>query len=205
MTEQQPCCSLISKVCLAHQDVNRHYRLCSGSVYSDMIFLREVRDFGRNVMFAALLTLGTVYLSAAATAGSPPAPDATPKANVKLPKKLLIVEDDYLVALEVERIVRKAGYAVVGIVATADEALRQAELYLPDLVLMDIRLATARDGIEAAIELRQKLNIDSLIVSSHIDQETLQRAAAASPSGFVSKPFSEATLARAIAAALSRS
>jgi two-component system, response regulator PdtaR len=155
-------------------------------------------------MLVALLPLGTIYLSSAATADSPPAPEATPKPDVTLPKKLLIVEDDYLVALEVERIVRKAGYDVVGIVATADEALRQAELYLPDLVLMDIRLATARDGIEAAIELRQKLNIDSLIVSSHIDQDTLQRAAAASPSGFVSKPVSEATLSRAIAAALSR-
>ena len=65
-------------------------------------------------------------------------------------------------------------------------------------------LATARDGIDAAIELRQRLNIDCLIVSAHIDPTTKQRAAAASPRGFVSKPVSSGMLQRAIAAALNK-
>lgn len=157
---------------------------------------------GYDVLRALLAIGGASYMLSTVAANDQPA-DSKLAPDAKPPTRLLIVEDDYLVALDVERIVLKAGYVVVGIAATAEDALKQAEQARPDLVLMDIRLATARDGIDAAIELRQKFNINCLIVSSHIDKATVQRAAAAAPGGFVSKPVSEAALTRAIAAALS--
>lgn len=116
---------------------------------------------------------------------------------------ILVVEDELWAALDMEWVVRKLGHEVVGPAATADEAIRLAESELPDLVLMDIRLANDSDGVTAAIEIRRRLGIASLFVSAHGELATRQRAEAAEPAGFIEKPFAPETLAIAIDKALS--
>ena len=71
--------------------------------------------------------------------------------------RVLIVEDEYFVALDAEDALSSAGFMVVGISATAEEAIEKAAAEAPDIVLMDIRLAGPRDGIDAAAEIRRRL------------------------------------------------
>jgi len=112
---------------------------------------------------------------------------------------LLIVEDDWLIAAEIEASVQAAGFRVAGTAVSADEAIALAERHRPDLVLMDIRLLGPRDGIDAAIEIRQRLDIPSLFVSAHQnDPGTGARARAARPLGWVAKPFSARQLVEAV-------
>src|SRR5712671_78232 len=72
------------------------------------------------------------------------------------PARILIVEDDYFVATALEQDLTDAGFEVVGIAVTAEEALDLGNLHRPALAVMDIRLAGARDGIDAALELRSQ-------------------------------------------------
>jgi CheY-like chemotaxis protein len=132
---------------------------------------------------------------AAATRGRAKAPSAG--------LHILVVEDELWAALDMEWVVRKLGHEVIGPAATADEAVRLAESELPDLVLMDIRLANDSDGVTAAIEIRKRFGIASLFVSAHGELATRQRAKAAEPAGFIEKPFAPETLAIAIEKALS--
>jgi DNA-binding NarL/FixJ family response regulator len=91
---------------------------------------------------------------------------------------------------------------VVGPAATAEGAIELARKVRPNLVLMDIRLANDSDGVEAAIEIRERFDIPSLFVSAHGDPIMRNRAAAARPAGFIEKPFSPESLTLAIEAAL---
>ena len=102
---------------------------------------------------------------------------------------MLIVEDEVLLALNLHSELTAAGFEVVGMAATAGEAISMAERERPDAVLMDVRLVGARDGIDAALELWQRFKIRSLFVSGNIDDAMKERAAVAQPLGFVSKPF----------------
>jgi CheY-like chemotaxis protein len=95
--------------------------------------------------------------------------------------KVLIVEDDHLVAIEAEYALLEAGYEVAGIAATAAEAFALARTEKPDIVVMDIRLAGDRDGIDAAIELFTDSGLRSLFASAHGDAATRSRAQAAKP------------------------
>jgi len=115
---------------------------------------------------------------------------------------ILVVEDDFFVGMELERRLLEAGFKVVGVAATAEEALEKAIADKPDLAILDIRLAGARDGIDLAIELRKKLNIPSIFASAHSDPETLRRAEKAQPKGWLHKPYSEVALIEAVKAAL---
>lgn len=117
--------------------------------------------------------------------------------------KILVVDDELWAALDMEWVVAKLGHEVVGSAATADDAIKLADEMRPDLVLMDIRLSDDSDGIVAATIIRQRYDIRSLFVTSHGELETRVRAEAASPAGFVEKPFAPETLARAIETALS--
>jgi len=119
-----------------------------------------------------------------------------------LPFRVLIVEDEIWAALDIEWVVYKIGAEVVGIASSAEKAIELAESAEPDLALMDIRLAGERDGIDAAIELRQRFDIPSLFVSAHVDTHTRHRAAPARPAGFIDKPFTPELLTRAIQEAL---
>jgi DNA-binding NarL/FixJ family response regulator len=117
------------------------------------------------------------------TAGADLAGDAKPRS------KILIVEDEYLIALELENRLVDAGFEVVGVAATADEAIKLASAEKPDLAIMDIRLAGARDGVDAAIELFSRFGVRSIFASAHADAATQKRAAAASAIGWLQKPY----------------
>ncbi|UXN68002.1 response regulator (plasmid) [Devosia neptuniae] len=113
--------------------------------------------------------------------------------------RILIVEDEFLIALELENRLLDAGFEVVGIAATAEEALSLAASELPDLAITDIRLAGRKDGVDTAIELFTTLRLRSIFSSAHAnDTETRNRAAPAYPIGWLQKPYPANVLVRMI-------
>ena len=117
--------------------------------------------------------------------------------------KILIVEDDHLIALDAESALRQAGFEIVGIAATAAVALEIARQRHPDLVLMDYRLAGSKDGVETALELVQSAGTRCVFATAQTDIATRQRAEVAAPLGWVTKPYSPTDLVRVINLALS--
>lgn len=115
-----------------------------------------------------------------------------------LASRILIVEDELFAAMDIELAVLRAGHRVVGFAGTAARAIELAESAQPDIVLMDIRLVGDRDGIDAAIEIRQRFDIPSLIISAYTDATMRQRAMPARPLGFIPKPFDHDLLAVAL-------
>ena len=110
---------------------------------------------------------------------------------------ILIVEDNDLNRDMLSRRLTRRGFRVIVAVdgaAGVETTIREH----PDLVLMDIRLAQGTDGIDAAIEIRQRLGIPSLFMSAFSDQATMVRAQAAQPVGFVGKPYDDARLGAAL-------
>ncbi len=108
--------------------------------------------------------------------------------------RILLVEDDYLVALEVAHQLKQAGFSVVGVATTAEQAVSRAGSARPDLAVMDIRLAGARDVIDAATDLMTHHGVRSIFATAHGDSETRQRAAKARPLGWIEKPYQPARL-----------
>ena len=106
------------------------------------------------------------------------------------PASVLIVEDDFLVALAAEAALREAGFEVIGTVDSAEEAIAIAAARRPSLVIMDIRLSGSRDGIEAAVELFRNHGIPCAFATAHADAEAHRRAAPAQPRGWLQKPYS---------------
>lgn len=115
---------------------------------------------------------------------------------------ILLVEDDFLVSMEMETGLEEAGYEVAGIAATAEEAVALAAERRPALVVMDIRLASDRDGVDAALEIYRTLGIRSIFASAHGDARTRARAEPAQPLGWVAKPYRVETLVKAVGEAL---
>ena len=93
-------------------------------------------------------------------------------------------------ALGLEDLVLERGHAVVDAVASGPAAVAAASAHLPDVVLMDIRLARGTDGVAAAVEIRNRFDIPAIFLSAHSDPETRERADAARPIGYLVKPFS---------------
>jgi len=106
------------------------------------------------------------------------------------PVRVLLVEDDYLVAMEVEHQLAQAGFEVTGVATSADEAVAMSKSQKPDLAIMDIRLIGTRDGVDAAIELARDFGIRSVFATAHSDARTRERAAVANPLGWLQKPYS---------------
>jgi PAS domain S-box-containing protein len=119
-----------------------------------------------------------------------------------LKARILVVEDERLVALALEQCLKAIGHEVVALVTTGQEALRKAGELEPDLVLMDIRLKGEADGIEAAIRIHDAYNTPIVYLTAYSDDNTLERARAAQPYGYVLKPFEEKSLKSAVAMAL---
>jgi diguanylate cyclase (GGDEF)-like protein len=119
-------------------------------------------------------------------------------------RRILVVEDERIIALDICKTLEDMGYAVCGTARSSDEALNQALTQRPDLVLMDIRIVGALDGIEAAGELKRRHQVPVVFLTGNTDEGTLQRAFRASPDGYVGKPFTRATLRTALEVALQR-
>jgi len=118
--------------------------------------------------------------------------------------RLLIIEDDYLVGLELEYHLTAAGFAVVGIAATVDEALAMTAADKPELAIVDIRLADERDGVDAAVELNARFGIRSIFATAHADADTRRRGEAANPIAWLQKPYTPEALIALINEALRR-
>src|SRR5262245_4445221 len=118
--------------------------------------------------------------------------------------RILIVEDEALVAEDLRMRLLRMGYAVTGIVDRAEDVLTATLESSPDIVLMDIKLKGASDGIEAGRRLRSLHQVPFVFVTSYADRATLDRACRAEPFGYVVKPFDERAIQAAIEMALSR-
>lgn len=114
---------------------------------------------------------------------------SSPTRSHPAPQRLLIVEDEFLIALALEEALNSAGYETVGICARFEDAVTLAGSTRPDVVLMDIRLASERDGIDAAIEIKKSFGIASVFMSGNLDAQNVARAAEAEPIGWLSKPY----------------
>ena len=118
--------------------------------------------------------------------------------------RLLIVEDEALIAEETADRLTRLGHTVVGIADTGPEAIALAREHRPDLVLMDIRLKGAMTGIEAARQIHEQLGTPVIFASAHSDRETLQRAQTDAQFGYILKPFREHDLVLAMRVAMHR-
>jgi DNA-binding NarL/FixJ family response regulator len=118
------------------------------------------------------------------------------------PARILVVEDEHIVALGIESAILDAGMEVTGIAATAEEAIDLARADRPDIAVMDIRLAGRRDGVEAAIDLFNEFSVRCVFATAHHDPSTRQRAEPARPLAWVPKPYQGDVLVRAIRAGL---
>ena len=105
--------------------------------------------------------------------------------------QILIVEDEVITAMEIQSRLEDAGYAVIAIVSSAEEAIANLSSNRPDLVLMDIHLRGKMDGIEAAEAIRRRYDVAVVYLTAYTDGETLLRAKATQPDGYIFKPFEE--------------
>jgi len=104
-------------------------------------------------------------------------------------RRILIVEDERLIALDLQRRLTQLGYTVVGNVAAGAQAIMAAFQLQPDLILMDIRLQGEMDGIDAALQIQADRLVPIIYLTAYVDESTVQRAQATSPWGFLRKPF----------------
>lgn len=104
-------------------------------------------------------------------------------------RRVLIVEDEAITALDLSTELTGLGYEVCGVVDTADEAVDAAARQGPNLVLLDVRLAEGGDGIEAAHRIRAQQDVAIVFLTAHSDEATLSRALEVSPFGYLIKPF----------------
>lgn len=112
--------------------------------------------------------------------------------------KVLVVEDEAIVAESIRIKLKKMGYSVISMASSADEAIKKTEEYLPDLVLMDIVLQGEMDGIEAAGQIHTRFDIPIVYLTAYSDEKTLLRAKITEPFGYIIKPFRERELQVAI-------
>jgi len=118
---------------------------------------------------------------------------------------IMVVEDSGIVALDIKQCLLSLGYQVPAVVSSGEEAVDKAIEFGPDLVLMDIMLKGDMDGIEAAAEIRSRLNIPIIYLTAYSDRETLKKAKITEPFGYIIKPFEERALHTTIEMALYKS
>jgi two-component system cell cycle sensor histidine kinase/response regulator CckA len=118
--------------------------------------------------------------------------------------RVLVVEDQALIGLDLERRLIRAGYDVVGIADNFDDAVELFKETLPDLVLMDIFIRGSIDGIETARAIGKISDVPVVFLTAYADDDTVRRAAETSPYGYLLKPFDERTLHATLAVALER-
>ena len=116
--------------------------------------------------------------------------------------RILVVEDEAIVAMVIKKRLMNLGYSVSGVAATGKDAITKVEGTFPDLVLMDIMLKGDMDGIEAADEIRKRFSIPVVYLTAHSDENTLERAKQTEPYGYILKPFTERDLSSNIEIAI---
>jgi two-component system, response regulator PdtaR len=116
--------------------------------------------------------------------------------------RILIVEDDFLAASEIESVLMEAGYAIAGMANRAEEAVRLAKSEKPDLAIMDIRLVGRVDGIDAALEIFRETGVRCIFATAHQDAGMRARAEPAAPLGWLPKPYAPHALVAMVKRAL---
>ena len=121
---------------------------------------------------------------------------------VRAARRVLVVEDEFFLAVQIEEWLLDNGLEVVDVVHTADEAIAVADNERPDLVIMDIRLASETDGITAALEILERTGIRCIFATAYADAATRERGEKARPFGWLRKPFTADVLLGSVKAAL---
>lgn len=135
----------------------------------------------------------------------PTPPAASPTAATSTtPVRILVVEDEAIVAEDISQRLRRMGYQTIGPVNAGEDGMLLAEQTRPDLVLMDIMLKGRMDGVETAELISQRLDLPVVFLTAHGDPATFSRAKMTVPRGYLLKPFSEADLHRAVEIALTQ-
>ena len=116
--------------------------------------------------------------------------------------RILIVEDEVIIAENLSRKLKNIGYGVVGTAISGNEAVKMARKFKPNLVLMDIQLQGDLDGIETAGSIQQHLDIPVIFLTAHSDRNTVDRVKTSKPNGYILKPFEERDLETQIPLAL---
>ena len=116
--------------------------------------------------------------------------------------KILIVEDEAIIAMEIEANLKQLGYDVVAVTDTGEDAIEKAGSCRPDIVLMDIRLKGQLDGIEASFIIKSKYGVPIVFLTAYLDENRLKRAKLAIPFGYILKPVQERDLKVTIEMAL---
>ncbi len=122
----------------------------------------------------------------------------------KVATRLLIVEDERIVALDLRLNLESLGYVVTGMAASEAEALAMTEEQRPDLVLMDINLGRGGDGTVAALQITERYGLPVVFLTAYAEPETLTRASASAPYGYLLKPFDLREVNATIQMALTR-
>ena len=104
-------------------------------------------------------------------------------------EKVLIVEDEAIVSIEIQDRLKELGYPVAGVAFSGEEALEKIDDLKPNVVLMDINLGDGIDGIETAERIQSRHNIPIIYLTAYTDEETLQKAKVTKPYGYITKPF----------------
>ena len=118
--------------------------------------------------------------------------------------RALIVEDEALIAEELRERLSQLGFTVVAAVGSGEEGVEIATRERPDLVLMDIRLSGQKDGVQAAKEIREQVDVPIVYLTAHSDRLTVERANKTDHDGFILKPFLRRELQSSIEVALQR-
>ena len=116
------------------------------------------------------------------------------------PRRVVVAEDESLIRLDIVEILRDNGFEVVGEAGDGETAVALATELRPDLVVMDVRLAGPRDGVEAAIHIYKHFGVRAMFATAHSDQQTIARGQEANPLRWVAKPYSPAGLVAEIRA-----
>ena len=118
--------------------------------------------------------------------------------------KILIVEDEMIIGAKLSMHLTQLGYQVTAILPRGEEALSHVKENQPDIILLDIRLRGKMDGIETAMQIEQHFQTPVIYLTANADDATFKRARATKPAAFITKPYKQLDLQRAIELTISR-
>ncbi len=114
------------------------------------------------------------------------------------PLKILIAEDDMIIQLFIARIIKSAGFEIIGKARTGKDAISITQNFMPDIILMDIGLTGEKDGIETAKTLKDQHGVSVIFITGNSDETTLKRAKKVNPVAIMTKPINEQLLVQEI-------
>jgi two-component system, LytTR family, response regulator LytT len=118
--------------------------------------------------------------------------------------RILIIEDELVVSKYIEACLKNIGYEVADIITSGEEAVAKSESIQPDLILMDIRLNGKMTGTEAAVKIKENMDVPIVFLTAYADDKNIEMAKASEPYGYLVKPFYEKELHTTIEMALNK-